>query len=197
MGLQWGLDYENMSHDVTNFLPPDRIHAFKRGYVLRLTTVVLGLFIGVLIAHGILLVPSYVYTTDRFVRLTAEMQMLSLAMEDRANENVSARLQSIETTGATILQSVTTASASAVLAQVLAVPRPAIALSGMSVDVAKEKGGMHKMRITGIANTREALRSYYLALTQLPSVSGVDLPLSAYAKDTDIAFSMDVQITSP
>ncbi len=46
------------------------------------------------------------------------------------------------------------------------------------------------MTVSGMAATRDALRQYATALGGLPYVSKADLPISAYAKDSDITFTI-------
>jgi hypothetical protein len=48
------------------------------------------------------------------------------------------------------------------------------------------------MEITGVADTREDLRGYDAALSALPYVSSVDLPISVYAKSSSIPFSISL-----
>jgi Tfp pilus assembly protein PilN len=46
------------------------------------------------------------------------------------------------------------------------------------------------MEISGIADTREDLRSYESALSALPFVTNADLPISDYAKASAIPFTI-------
>jgi hypothetical protein len=48
--------------------------------------------------------------------------------------------------------------------------------------------------LTGTALTRNALRSYQLALQGTPIARAVDLPVSAYAKDADITFTITITL---
>jgi hypothetical protein len=51
------------------------------------------------------------------------------------------------------------------------------------------------LSVSGIAVTRGALRAYQLALQSAPFAVAANLPVSAYAKDTDIAFTITVTLT--
>jgi hypothetical protein len=48
------------------------------------------------------------------------------------------------------------------------------------------------MMITGSAATRTALQSFKEELASLPFVTSADLPISAFAKESDIPFSITV-----
>ena len=72
----------------------------------------------------------------------------------------------------------------------LFVPHAGITLTNISITPPAVAGGAGKLIISGEAATREALRAYDLALSSLPFVSNVDLPISAYAQTSNILFSM-------
>ena len=77
---------------------------------------------------------------------------------------------------------------------VLVIPRPGIVLSGFDYEpsVGKSAG---TLAVSGTATTRDALRNYQLALEGASFARSADLPVSAYAKDTDITFTITVTLT--
>ena len=84
-------------------------------------------------------------------------------------------------------------SASGIFRTVLAVSRPGITLSGFAYTPAGDKAP-RVLILSGAAATRDALRSYQLALQGASFALSATLPVSAYAKDTDIAFAITVTL---
>jgi hypothetical protein len=77
---------------------------------------------------------------------------------------------------------------------ILSIARSGVTLSGFSYATTNEKGA-RTFSISGIAATRDALRTYQLALSGAPFIQTVHLPVSAYAKDSDISFTLTVTLT--
>ena len=75
----------------------------------------------------------------------------------------------------------------------LAVPRPGVTLSSFTyVPAAGTNPGT--LAISGRAATRDALRSYQLALQSAALARSAVLPVSAYAPDANIAFTVTVTL---
>ncbi len=53
-----------MYPELTNLLPTSRIRADRQGYFMRLAVVAVLLLSGVVLAHAILLLPTYIYTVS-------------------------------------------------------------------------------------------------------------------------------------
>jgi hypothetical protein len=180
-----------MSHNLTNLLPPDRARQLRKEYLVRLVTVS-ALFLTLLVMVGVLLlVPSY----HSLQSMKAEKQATLTALGGSAkvknqNESVSAELShTVSYLGG--LDS--SATASAVVRAVLLIPREDVTLSSITFSAPSAAGvakSSAKMTLSGTAATREALRAYDLALSSAPFVSNVDLPISAYAKESNIAFTL-------
>ncbi|HVX90080.1 MAG TPA: hypothetical protein VHC20_00245 [Candidatus Paceibacterota bacterium] len=181
-----------MSHDMINLLPPDRSRAFRRNYFIRLATVAFMLLTALVVIHGILLLPSYLYATAE-VRAEQAALVNTSANADATAESAASELATLKASAAHLAELKNTPSASGAVRVVLGVPHPGVSLA--SITYTPPTGGnaqSAKMVLSGTAATREELRSYNLALTGAPFVTSVDLPISAYAEDTDIAFSMTI-----
>ena len=84
-----------------------------------------------------------------------------------------------------------TPSASGIIHAALVVPRPGITLSSLTyTPTANKVPGT--LAVSGVASTRDALRNYQLALQEAPFAISATLPVSAYAQDTNIAFTITV-----
>jgi len=55
--------------------------------------------------------------------------------------------------------------------------------------------GKKILSVSGTAANREALRTYQLALQGAPFTLTAALPVSAYAKDSDIAFTITITLS--
>ena len=85
-------------------------------------------------------------------------------------------------------------SASAIARSALAIPRPGIALSGFEYAPRTADARQGTLIVSGIAATRDALRNYQLALERAPFARSASLPVSTYAKDSNIAFAITVTL---
>lgn len=176
-----------MSHDVTNFLPSDKLRAFRRGYFLRVGTLAVFLLVFLVVTHGVLLIPAYLYAQDLKSQAEAQLSARSLEALGEEHEGITGRIELLETAAKTLIAFLAPTTATERFESILALPTLGITLSSLSVD-------QNRMRITGSAVSREALREYHLALSALPFVAQADLPLSSYAKETDIVFAIDISI---
>lgn len=180
-----------MYHNLTNLLPPERRHKLHREYVMRLVTVG-ALFLSLLIVvSGLLLVPSYRSLQSMAVQKQAALTALGgPAKVVSQNENDSAEFVNTVSYLGGLGKTV---AASAAVRVVILIPREGVTLSSITFSAPSTAGVVKtpaKMTITGTAATREALRAYDLALSAAPFISNVDLPISAYAKESNIAFTI-------
>ena len=188
------LHYANMSPktpypELTNLLPMNRIAALRREYYIRLATIGMFTIAAVIIGSGALLMPSYLYLNQQIQSREAEVAGLDARLANSEGKEENKRLLALSGSATYLARLATSSSATGALRGVLAVPRSGITLTALSY-VPPTHGTDGKMVIGGMASTREALRSYDLVLTALPFVSNVDLPISSYAKETDIPFSI-------
>jgi len=177
-----------MSIDRINLLPESRAQLFVRDYIVRIG-VVFVVFITVLIGvAAVLRVPAYVFLTSRVNDLQKDLMTMKSDSSDN-NEDFSIRL-------ATLSANITRLSvvnpnplASAIIRNILLVSHPGIAITGMNFTIAAV-GKPSALIVSGTAATRAALRSYHSALQTTPTVRSAELPVSVYAKDTDIPFTI-------
>jgi len=183
-----------MSAELTNLLPEGRRKRLRRQYFLRIATVALLLLTILTVLHGVLLLPTYLYARNEAIRGRAELASLRASAQSAGESGIAPRAELLKTTAEylTHLQSAPTASAA--LRAALQVPRPGITLTGFTFT-APSGGASARMQITGRASSRDALRQYAAALGRLPFVTSADLPISAYAKETNIDFTVTLSGT--
>lgn len=181
-----------MATELTNLLPPDRQAAAKREYLMRVATLGCALLAFLVLAHGAMLVPSYLYLKDRVALAQNRLAELDAALASSGEGELSTRLARIREDVTRLSASYASPSSSAAFRAVLDVPAAGISLSGLTFRMPEPDG---RMTLTGTAATRESLRQYASLLSALPFAEGADLPLSAYAKESDIPFT--ITLTGP
>ena len=179
-----------MHSELTNLLPGHNRKAFRQEYFVRLATVATLSLVGVVIAQAVFLLPSYLYERELISERTAELQRLSASAATAQEQEAQSERTTLQAKANFLTGLPKTPTASTVLRAVLAVQRTGITLTGITFGTAGASAGGRTMQLNGIADTREHLRSYDTSLGALPFVSSADLPISDYAKDSAIPFTI-------
>lgn len=177
-----------MEPELTNLLPEERARSLRQLYFLRLTVVSILLLSGVAIVHGVLLLPSYLYVRAQIEERTTALATLTAALTGSEELEISSRVAALTEDSAYLARLATVPKASTAISAIIALPRPGIRLTGFSF--APKEGEEATMTVSGVAATREALRTFEQSLSDEPYISTADLPISAYAKERDIAFTI-------
>ncbi len=170
---------------------------FRRDYFLRLSTVAVLLLVVLAVIHALLLIPAYLYAREEVKAESVQLDHLTKSLattEEQAAQTQLATLQS-EATYLSRLPKVPTASAA--IRAVLAVPHAGITLSGINFTAPTTKSGPSSMQLSGMASSRDTLRSYDQALSALPFVTNADLPISDYASASNIPFTITLTGSLP
>ncbi|HQU08271.1 MAG: hypothetical protein B7X04_03740 [Parcubacteria group bacterium 21-54-25] len=180
-----------MTADCTNLLPTARARAVRRAYFMRLAIVaVWGLAI-LIAVHTLLSAPAYLYLQAKEAQRQTALTELSQKLAAQQDQVTSQGLVALNSETAFLAGLSQKPSVSAAVRLVLGVPRQGVTLGSIAYT-APSGGKDASMIINGIASTRGALHAYQLALQQTPFVSSVNLPVSVFAKDTNINFTMTV-----
>jgi len=183
-----------MFPELTNLLPRDRVRTLRFEYFLRLATVALLGLTGLVVVCGVLLFPSYLFIGIEVSTRQAQIERLGSTSANADEIAAASRLAALGDSTAYLATLAKQPSASAALKNVLLVPHPGITLSGFTFAPPKDTGD-GSMTVSGVSATRDALRSYSLALRSVPTVDAADLPVSAYAKDSNIPFTITLSGT--
>ncbi len=184
-----------MSTELTNLLPRERVRTLERGYFFRLATV--GLFFLVILIgiHAALLIPTYWYTKEQESLARNRLAELSQERAEAGFEDLAVRMNTFTERAGQIEALARTPSASDAVRGVLALPLEDITLTSFTYAPPNSDGTGGRMTVVGTSKTREALRAFDSSLSSLSFVSSTDLPLSAYAKESDIPFSISLSLT--
>lgn len=182
-----------MEPELTNLLPEERTSALRQLYFLRLTVVSLIILAGVAVVHGVLLLPSYLYLRNQVTEREATLARLTTTLAGSEEQEIGMRVAALAADSAHLARLASVPKASAAVSAIIALPRQGIRLTGFSF--APEAEGRAMMTVSGVASTRESLRRFEQLLAAEPYVAKADLPISAYAKESDIAFT--ITLTGP
>ncbi len=182
-----------MRNGLTNLVPIERQRIFSRDYLLRLGVVSVVLANVLVVVAGILLIPTYVYLVATTDAKTIRLANIETVLASGDEKQLSDRLAVLANDADILITLQTLPSASATARALLGISRPGITLTGITYAPADETKKW-VLAITGIAVTRDALRNYQLALTSASFSRGADLPISVYAKDSNIPFTITVTL---
>lgn len=182
-----------MYNELTNLLPPERQRALSREYFLRLGVVAVVLLSLLTLTSAVLLLPTYVFLAKSASAKETRLATIESSLSSADGTALSLRLAALSSDAAILTALAGAPSVSAVVRTVLTVSRPGVTLSGFVYTPAEDKTP-GTLTISGTAATRDALRSYQLALQSAPFALSATLPVSAYAKDTNITFAIIVTL---
>ncbi len=182
-----------MHNEFTNLLPFERQRTLSRDYVLRVIVVIAWLLTAITCTAAMLLLPTYVFLAASSGAKEMRLANIKSAISPEDETVFATRLTKLSNNMAILTALANTPSASTIIRSMLAVVRPGITLSGLNYTPATPKSpGI--LILSGTSETRAALRNYQLALESVPLVRSAALPISAYAKDTDISFTITVTL---
>ena len=172
-----------------NLLPEMRKDSLRRMYLMRFLVVSVLVLFGVLIIQVVGMVPSYVYVEQQQVMYETELAGLGEKLAGAEEQGIQERVSTLEARALALQEGAKGSTASSVFRAVVAVPHAVIKIERLSFT--RGKGEVTpSLAIAGVAASRSTLSSYATALSHLPYVSNVDLPISAFAKETEIPFSL-------
>ena len=182
-----------MHNELTNLLPPERQRAFRQDYFIRLGVVVAVLATALVLSAAVLLLPTYVFLSESDRVETEHLAAIESTATSSDSTAFSAQLTTLSNNAAALSALADATSVSSIIAAVLTIPRPGVTLSGFAYTPATSKN-QETLAISGSAKTRDTLRSYQLALQRASFASAANLPVSTYAKDSDIPFTITVTL---
>lgn len=182
-----------MSNELTNLLPEARKELIVREYRFRFGVVAALLLSLLVCVAAILLIPTYIFLAANANAKETRLTDIKASLSSGEEATLSKRLSILSSNAASLISLSNTSSVSALVRSVLAVPRPGITLSGFTHTAATGKTN-GALTLSGIAATRDVLRNYQLALQGESFVSTAELPVSVYAKDSNIAFTITISL---
>jgi hypothetical protein len=184
-----------MSSEFTNMLPQERLQALSRDYIIRLCVVIIASITVLTAVSTALLLPTYVFLRGSVDAKEKHLASFETSFSSADEAMLSARLTSLSENADILSKLGDMRSVSVIVRGALAVPHPKISVSGIAYTPAEGKN-KSILAVFGTADSREALRNYQIALQESSFASSAVLPVSSYAKDTDISFTITVTLAS-
>ncbi len=181
-----------MYPELTNLLPRSYVNQLRHSYFFRLLTVGVIMAVVLLLIHALLLVPSYLYASTRLASEQRQLDAIANSTQTAQEQEVRTRVGALSADATYLTRLASMPTGSGAVRALLAVPSPGVRITGFSYTAPASAGADASMIVSGTADTRDSLRAYTVALGALPYVKNVDLPIGAYAKDSDIDFSLTV-----
>lgn len=175
--------------ELSDLLPRSKKRALRREYFVRLIAVALGLLTLLVVIHGVLLLPAYLYARAEVSGEQAELARISTSASSAQEHAVNEQIAAVQSDITYLSRLESQPTASGLFRAILLVPHPGVTISGFTFT-APTAAAAGQMTITGTARSRDTLRAYVASLGQLKYVSKADLPISAYAKDSAIPFTV-------
>jgi Tfp pilus assembly protein PilN len=146
-------------------------------------------------ASAALLVPTYTYLLQ--AERASNMRLADASKNLAAVEetDLAKRLQTLEGDATAIAALATTTTGSSLVRTLLTVPRAGVVLSDIEYSPAAG-GRAGTVAVSGIAATRNDLRAFELALESVKSIAAANLPVSSYAKDQNLPFTILVTLST-
>lgn len=182
-----------MPSELTNLLPIERQEQLVREYRFRLGTVSLLIFSLLACVAGVLLIPTYMYLTATAHMKETQLAGLTSKLSSTNEVTIASRLVVLSSNAEALALLSQRPPVSSLVRTVLAISRPGILLIGFTHTAGTGKNS-GILTLSGTAGTREALRNYQLALEKAPFARSADLPVSVYAKDANIPFTITLAL---
>lgn len=174
---------------LTNLLPPERKKTLKRAYVMRLSATAFLLLSFLVISLTLLQSPILLFKWNQVQALKSEEARSTQELGTIGSTEAGGRIKMMNDNLVYLARLSTTTSAVETVTMITNLPYTDVRLTGLSYTPSA-KGAPGKMIVNGTAATREALQRYVNLLRTIPLVTGADLPISTFAKESDIPFSI-------
>lgn len=158
-------------------------------YLARLGTVAALLFTGVGVSAIVFAFPSYLFMKQQERIVNDRLQQVT-HQTPQDTKNADKQLSLLKNT-AVRLNPVATPSIYNTL-EIIIGSRGKTALTSFSFDIVDTKA--YNAALSGVAPTRDDLKTFTNKLSALKGISKVDLPISSFAQEKDIAFSVHFRL---
>jgi len=183
-----------MHNELTNLLPPERQRALSKEYFFRIGVVITVAVTTLTLVAAVLLVPTYLFLTGSAHTKREHLANIESKLSSADEKALSVRLATLSSNVASLIALSKAPSVSATMRTILAVSHPDVVLSGFSYTPSVGKNSFGTLEVSGSSSTRDSLRRYQLALQDTSFARSATLPVSVYAQDTDITFTITITL---
>lgn len=171
-----------------NLLPKTEKETIRREYRVRLAVVCLWLSFAVFIAASILLFPSFLLSSDKEKTAQEHFETLSKSVGRSNAAELDATLRDAKSRLALLSRASPKMFLHELLTLIVSIKTDRISLTRFAFVSPAE--GKREVDIVGVGKDRAALTAFIKALERTGLFEKVEVPISNFAKDTDIDFSV-------
>lgn len=172
-----------------NLLPQEYQRNLKKEYSRRRVTLILIVFFFIGLAGMLTLFPSYLLSLQKEKEISVEdINIEKTLRADVAGLNK--QINSIKEDTALVLGREAQSQIYLLLAQILENRSSGIVIKSLSYK--KQNDDLVSIAVVGVANTRDGLLSFTKELETLEIFEHVNVPVSNFAKEKNIEFSLDL-----
>jgi len=168
--------------------------ALKREYLGRLAIVSLFFLTALIVVHGVLLVPTYLFYNLRIGELEAEEARIDTVLAVAEERELEQRANMLRTHASFLETAKDMPTLTDAFQEVAGLRAGTITITSFSYEPARgEKEG--NMQLVGTARDRDALYTFVRELEARPRITSASFPIGNLARERDIPFTITVQGT--
>lgn len=174
-----------------NLLPQEQKKKIRQNYLRRfaIVTIISGILLTIIFC--VALIPAYVASSQKVFSAQERKQIIENSISSSDKGILQAQLTELKT-DVEILQK-KNISTVGLVQQIIINKGPGISISGFMLTTGST--GEKRFVVEGIADSREKLKQFQANVLAM-KFKKVDLPISSFAKDKDIAFTMTITISN-
>jgi len=171
-----------------NLLPKQEKEAIRREYRIRLAIVILWFSFATLVIASVLLVPSILLSSQKEKAAEQRFDTLSKSIKKDDAAALDSVLRKAQSHLALLSHEAPTVLLHELLVNIVSTKTDSVSLARFSFAKASE--GKRYADINGISKDRATLLAFVRALERSGLFEKVEVPISNFAEDTDIEFSI-------
>jgi hypothetical protein len=173
-----------------NLLPHEDKFFLKREFQTRVLVVILAFLLVTLLAGFLYLIPSFLLSKSKTVNALMKRKEMEKAIASETQDTIHTEVKKVREEIALLEPSPNSVSFSHFVQQVIA--DRAVGIAILSFSMQKSGDGTGVLSVNGKAASRSALLSFIDRLKKEDGVTRVDSPVSNFAKNSDIDFSISI-----
>ncbi len=175
-----------------NLLPKREKEMIRKEYKTRLFAVILCFSFATFLIGGVSLIPSYTLSSQKEKSAEARFETLSRNVQKGEEAHLERELLDAKEKVSLLRRESPRLYFYEFLIKISTLKSEGVILGGVSVLATKEK--KKEVRISGEATNRNTLVAFSRALEGTGLFEGVEIPVSSFAKEADIPFSIATMV---
>lgn len=172
-------------------LPNTQKNALKREYLSRVTIIALSFLLAIGTLSLVALSPSYFLSVERDKVAYKELENIKKFNGKTDDEKLRADIENSKEMISMLRSSGEESSIKDLILKIISKKNPGVMISGVSVSSSKKE--QYQIIVKGTAKNRELLKSFAEDLRGNKEFGSIDLPISNFAKISDIDFNITLK----